>query len=68
MHDPQSGFNTQARIAASLARMLRSSTAKGFNNRSMGIGQYPSDQGCSPLFATLNQKSRQLGILNVNKP
>jgi hypothetical protein len=38
------------------------------NDRPLGIGQYSARQGCSPLFATLNQNSMQMGILNVNNP
>lgn len=42
--------------------------AEGLDDRPMGVGQGTSGQGCSPLFATLNQNSHQIGILNVNRP
>lgn len=67
-HDPQNGFHEKTRIATGLAGVFRGSKAEGFDNRPMGIGQYTSGQGCTPAFATLKQKSDQMGHLNVNGP
>jgi hypothetical protein len=67
-HNPQDRFHEQPRIASSLARISVLAKAEGFDDRPMGVGQGTSGQGCSPLFATLNQNSSQMGILNVNRP
>lgn len=62
-HVPQDRFHKQPQIASGLARIGLFAKAERFDDRLIGVSQ-----GCSVLFATLNQNSRQIGILNVNKP
>ena len=67
-HDPQHRFHEQPRVAPGLAGIAGLAKAKWLDDRPLGISQNSSGQGCSPLFATLNQNSRDLGILNLNRP
>jgi len=66
--DPQDRFYEQAGITPSLPRIGNLPKTIRFDDGPLRIGQNSSDQGCSPLFATLNQKSGDLGIMNVNSP
>ena len=59
-YDPEHRFHEQARVAPGLAGIGRFTKAIRFNDRPLGIGQNETGQGCSPLFATLNQKSGDL--------
>jgi hypothetical protein len=67
-NNPEHRLHKQPGITPSLPRIGRFSKTVWLNDAPLGIGQNASDQGCSPLFATLNQNSRDLGILNVNSP
>jgi len=67
-YDPQDSFYKQARIASGLPGTGLLPKTIRFNDFPLRIRSNPSGQGCSPLFATLNQKSGDLGIPNVKKP
>ena len=64
--DPHDRFQVQAWIPPSLPRITGFAEAVRFDDRQLRIGQYSSSQGCSPLSATLNQKSGDFGVSNVN--
>jgi hypothetical protein len=67
-HNPQNRFHKQPGVTPSLPRIGGLPKAIRPDCRPPDIIQNSAGQGCSPLFATLNQKSGDLGVLNVNSP
>ena len=60
--DPENCLDKPARVRAGATGVAFPAKAVRCDDSPLGVGQNCADQGCSPLFATLNQSSADLGI------